>query len=183
MYQRALNDARTQGAQVLNLSIGGTVFTRTEEILIRRLVDNDCVVVAAMGNEYERGNPVEYPAAYTGVIAVGAMNEANRRAAFSNSGPHISLVAPGTNILSTLPMRKSDYRNEEETEYGAWSGTSMATPHVAGAVALLRAKEPNLTVEEIGDRLRSKAAKLPGMRAAKKTAQLGWGLLDLSALW
>lgn len=182
MYQRALNDARTHGVQVLNLSIGSRVFTKTEEILIRRLIESNCVVVAAMGNEHEQGNPVEYPAAHTNVVAVGAVNEANRRAAFSNTGAHISLVAPGTNILSLLPMKKSAYRNEEETEYGAWSGTSMATPHVTGAVALLRAKEPNLSPVEVAERLMGKAAKLPGMKT-KRTAALGSGLLDVSALW
>lgn len=181
MYQRALNDARTQGMQVLNLSIGGTVFTKTEEILIRRLVDGGCVVIAAMGNEYELGNPVEYPAAHSGVVAVGAINEVNRRATFSNTGPHISLVAPGTNIISTLPTKESAYRNLDETGYGAWSGTSMAVPHVAGAATIVRAKNPTLSPAEVADHLRQTAAKLPSMKGPKDP-EFGWGLLNIAAL-
>ena len=181
MYQRALNDARTKDMQVVNLSIGGTAYSRTEELLIRRLIENDCLVVAAMGNEYEQDNPLEYPAAFAGVVAVGAITETNRRARFSNTGPHISLVAPGTNILSTLPLKASAYRNEEETEYGAWSGTSMAAPHVTGAATLLRAKARSLKAKEVAERLSKTAAKLPGMKGRRTTA-LGSGLLDLSAL-
>ena len=102
MYQRALNAARRAGIQAMNLSIGGTAQSRTEKLLFRRLIDAGCAVVAAMGNEYGEGNPTEYPAAYQGVVAVGAINEASRRAPFSNTGPNTALCAPGTNILSTL---------------------------------------------------------------------------------
>lgn len=166
---------------MINLSIGGTAYSKTEELLIRRLIEHDCVVVAAMGNEYEQGNPVEYPAAFPDVVGVGAISETNRRARFSNTGPHISLVAPSTNILSTLPLKASAYRNEEETEYGAWSGTSMAAPHVTGAATLLRAKARSLKAKEVAERLSRTAAKLPGMKGRRTTA-LGSGLLDLSAL-
>ncbi|HET7290994.1 MAG TPA: S8 family serine peptidase [Vicinamibacteria bacterium] len=180
-YQRALNQARRDGMRVINLSIGGTRFSRTEELLIGRLVDSGCVVVAAMGNEYVEGNPTEYPAAYEGVIAVGASNEANRRAPFSNTGRHIALVAPGTNILSTLPMRTSAYRDEQDTEYNAWSGTSMATPHVTAAAALVLARDPKLSPPEVANLLSHSARKLPGMRKADFTQAYGHGLLDVSA--
>ena len=89
-----------------------------------------------MGNEYEDGNPTEYPASYPNVIAVGAINEASNRAPFSNTGNHIALAAPGTNILSTLPMKQSVARKAEDTRYAAWSGTSMATPHVTRRLPL-----------------------------------------------
>jgi subtilisin family serine protease len=179
MYQRALNAARNNSMRVLNLSIGGTVYTQTEALLIRRLIDAGCTVVAAMGNEYLEGDPTEYPAAYPGVIAVGASNETSRRAYFSNTGTHITLIAPGNNILSTLPMKASSYR--DETQYAAWSGTSMATPHVTAAVALILARRPNYGPRDVARHLQQTATKLPAMKNRKKTKEYGSGLLDLEA--
>lgn len=180
MYQRALNAARNNGMRILNLSIGGTIYTQTEALLIRRLIDAGCTVVAAMGNEYLEGNPTEYPAAYPGVMAVGAIDEASRRAYFSNTGTHITLTAPGNNILSTLPMKTSP--NRDETQYAAWSGTSMATPHVTAAVALILAKHPNFSPVDVAKHLQQTAAKLPVMKNRKKTKEYGSGLLDLQAI-
>ena len=79
-----------------------------------------------MGNEFEEGNPTEYPAAIPEVCAVGATDDRDRRAAFSNTGRHIDLVAPGVGILSTTPMFR--YDGDGEREFDAWDGTSMATP-------------------------------------------------------
>ena len=177
MYQRALNGARNSGVRALNLSIGGTIFTQTESLLIRRLIESGCTVVAAMGNEYTEGNPVEYPAAYPGVVAVGAISETNLRAYFSNTGPHIALTAPGENILSTLPMKKSAYR--DETKYASWSGTSMATPHVTAAAALIQAKNPGLDPKQVAKLLKRTATKLPAMKNKSKTKDFGAGLLNL----
>jgi len=116
MSQRALNAARNAGMRVINLSIGGTARSQTEEFLIRRLITAGCTVVAAMGNEFKEGNPKEYPAAYPGVLAVGATTRSNRRASFSNTGKHISIAAPGENILSTLPLLRSAARGSDETK-------------------------------------------------------------------
>lgn len=179
LYQRALNAARNAGVRVVNLSIGGTQRNRTEDLLFRRLAQSGTVVVAAMGNDYQRGNPVEYPGAYPAVIAVGAVDEAGRRASFSNTGKHIALSAPGTNILSTLPMKPSTVRPKNETEYAAWSGTSMATPHVTAAAALIVSKRPDWTVDQVVGRLKATATKLPGMGGKDRTADHGTGLLNL----
>lgn len=178
-YQRALNAARNGNMQVVNLSIGGTQYTQTEALLIRKLIDSGTTVVAAMGNEYHPFNPTEFPASYPGVIAVGAINESNRRAAFSNTGKHIALSAPGTNVLSTLPMKQSKYRTKEETQYAAWSGTSMATPHVTAAAALVMARNPRLKPADVAKRLRQTATRVPAMGKKKRTDELGNGLLNL----
>jgi len=179
MYQRALNGARNTGMRVINLSIGGTVFTQTEALLIRRLIDGGCCVVAAMGNEYLEGDPTEYPAAYPNVIAVGAIDESDRRAYFSNTGTHIALIAPGTNVLSTLPMKKSVARGQ--TKYGAWNGTSMATPHVAAAAALVLSRNLALKPKDVGNKLKNTATKVTAMKNKKKTKEYGTGLLNLRA--
>ncbi|MEN3333297.1 MAG: hypothetical protein V7641_2662 [Blastocatellia bacterium] len=179
MYQRALNAARNAGMRVVNLSIGGTLRSQTEEILFRRLMNAGVTVVAAMGNEYREDNPVEYPAAYPGVIAVGATSKANRRAAFSNTGRHIGISAPGLNILSTLPMAPSAARNEDETEYAIWSGTSMATPHVSAAAALILAANPDLSPQQVAERLQSTATKLRAMGDKGSSQEYGYGLLNI----
>jgi subtilisin family serine protease len=176
-YLRALNALRRSGARVVNLSIGGTAASETEALLFRRLAADGILPVAAMGNEFEEGNPVEYPAAYQGVLAVGAVDELGRRAAFSNTGRHIGLVAPGVNIVSTLPGKGSAYR--EETGYGVWDGTSMATPHVAAAAALVLAGHPKETASQARERLLRSATRLSGMGTKQRTTAYGAGLLNL----
>jgi subtilisin family serine protease len=141
------------------MSLGGT-HDPTEEILVRRALERGVVVVAAMGNEFEEGNPTSYPAAIAGVISVGASDEADRRASFSNTGRHIDLVAPGTNILSTVPRYPVELA--EVTDYDSWPGTSMATPYVSATVALMLARRPGLTVSRIRRLLRSSADKVAG---------------------
>ena len=105
-YSQALANALDSDVKVVNLSLGGEESSQAEAIVFRELRNAGVVVVAAMGNEFEEGNPKEFPAAYEGVLAVGAVDEVGRRASFSCTGPHIGLVAPGVNILSTVPMQK-----------------------------------------------------------------------------
>lgn len=181
MYQRALNAARNSGMRVVNLSIGGTAHNPTEEFLFQRLINAGCTVVAAMGNEFNEGNPTEYPAAYPGVVAVGATTKSNQRASFSNTGKHISIAAPGFNILSTLPLLPSAARQADETEYAVWSGTSMATPHVTAAAALVIASNPNLSPQQVAERLKSTATKVSAMGGKSKTNEFGYGLLNVQA--
>ena len=178
-YYSALQAAANAGISSLNLSIGGFQRARTEDLLLQRLIRRGVTVCAAMGNEFQDGNPTEYPAAFSGVVSVGALAEDRRRSAFSNTGKHIDLVAPGSHILSTLPTKRSDFR--DEVKYASWSGTSMATPHVAAAAALVAARHPELGPSEIAARLRDTAAKLPGMRSSAFTKEYGNGLLDLAA--
>lgn len=177
LFADALRDASRSGLSAVNMSLGGTRTSRPEQLLIRRLLDRGVAVIAAMGNEYEYGNPTEYPAAYGGVLAVGAIAENRERSSFSNTGSHIGICAPGSNILSTLPRRKSTYRPERM--YAAWSGTSMATPHVAAAAALVAAKKPHFSGKDIQQHLRSTATKLPAMGRKSRTNEYGDGLLDL----
>lgn len=181
MYQRALNAARAAGVKVVNLSIGGTVRDRTEEMLIKRLSDSGTLVVAAMGNEFQEGNPKEYPGGFPSVFAVGATTQNNQRASFSNTGSHIDIAAPGHKILSTLPLKPSLARGQDETEYAMWSGTSMATPHVTAAAALVFSKIPGATPKQVGDKLKATATKLAAMNGKKTTVEFGAGLLNLPA--
>jgi hypothetical protein len=179
-FLRALNAVATSGAKVLNLSLGGTQSSQAEQLLFDRLERAGVTVVAAMGNEHDHGNPVEYPAAYEHVLAIGAVAETNRRSPFSNTGAHIGLAAPGSNVLSTLPTEASSFR--PDTRYASWSGTSMATPHVAAAAALVAAQHPDWTPADTKEHLRNRAAKVADMGGRSFTQEFGAGLLDIAAL-
>ena len=113
MYQRALNAAGNQGVQVVNLSIGSEVYTQTEALLIRRLIANRCVVVAAMGNEYQQGNPVEYRCRRVRANVSGRVGRgAQHSLCLARSPPALESViralrrAPGVEYVEEAPARK-----------------------------------------------------------------------------
>jgi subtilisin family serine protease len=164
---------------MINLSLGGTEPSETEAIVMRELVADGKLIVAAMGNEFDEGNAANYPAAYTDVLAVGAVDDALRQAYFSNTGQHIGLVAPGVAILSTVPLQPFPPKRPE-VEYDSWPGTSMATPHVVGTAALLKAKYPSKTGKWLKSRLLSRARKVPAMGARRFTQVYGRGLVDVA---
>jgi subtilisin family serine protease len=177
LWFEGLGECLVDGTQVINLSLGGEGKSQAEVDVFRELMRSGVVVCAAMGNEYEEGNPVEYPAAFAGVVSVGATDETGRRAPFSNTGRHIDVVAPGVNVLSTLPTKPTW---DGEKEYASWAGTSMATPYVAGLAALLRAKHPTWTGKHVADRLRKTARKLAAMKKKSFTREYGHGLVDVA---
>lgn len=177
LFADGLRAASDSGLSALNLSVGGTRASNTEQVLIRRLTRRGVVVVAAMGNDYRDGNPTMYPAAYDDVLGVGSVAENRERSDFSSTGRHIDLCAPGSNILSTLPRKRSQYRSERM--YGCWSGTSMATPYVSAAAALVAAKNPGMNATEIAARLSATTAPLEPMGRRTRTNEHGTGMLDL----
>jgi hypothetical protein len=164
-------------ARVLNLSLGAEEFDPGEEDVIADVLDEGVVVIAAMGNEFEEGNPIEYPAALAGVCAVGATDHADRRGDFSNTGKHISLAAPGVAIVSTTPTYSYAHGKRD---YDTWDGTSMATPHVSAAAALVIARDPDLTPAQVIKKLQQSSDKVPGMRTRPNNS-FGWGRLNIDA--
>ena len=116
------------------------------------------VIVAAAGNS-GTDSVKEYPAAegVHGLISVGASNEAQNLAIFSNRGSWVNVVAPGEGITSTFPITGTS-----PSGYATWSGTSMAAPLVAGTVALLRGNEPTLKPVDVVDRILRSATPLIG---------------------
>ncbi|WP_456468630.1 S8 family serine peptidase [Archaeoglobus sp.] len=106
------------------------------------------LLVASVGNEGREAQ--KYPAAYDEVIAVGAIDSDNQLAPFSNYGSHVELVAPGVNILSTVP----------NNGYNTMSGVSMAVPHVSGVVALVWSQNPSLSNQKVREILRNTAVDL-----------------------
>jgi thermitase len=126
--------AADNGAKVISMSLGGPDPSATLEAAVDYAWNAGAVVVAAAGND---GTTTQfYPAAYTHAIAVAATTSSDTRASFSNYGSWVDVAAPGENILSTAP----DHANAiwlYGVKYGTLSGTSMATPHVAGVAGLV----------------------------------------------
>lgn len=119
----SINWAVNNNADVITMSLGGS-YSSTLKAACDNAYNNGVVVVGAAGNT---GGSVIYPAGYDSVIAVAATDSSNNRASWSSYGPQVELSAPGVSIYSTMPG----------SSYGYKSGTSMATPHVTGVVALL----------------------------------------------
>ena len=137
------------GARVLNLSLGGSVETQVERDAVAYAIAQGAIVVAAMGNGGAAAGP-SFPAAFPNVVAVGAIGTGDTRAGFSQVGPHIDVVAPGVNILSTM----------WDNGFTSMSGTSMAAPHVAGLAALILSCNRNMTGAQVADIIRQTARPL-----------------------
>lgn len=134
--------AADNGAKVINLSLGGSYGTPAEASAIKYATEKGAIVVSAAGNEHQLqpGYPARY-ASHFG-IAVGAVNRNNQKASFSDLAGKLPLDyvdAPGVNIYSTF--LGNSYRN--------MSGTSMASPHIAGVAALVLSANPNLTPVQV----------------------------------
>lgn len=132
---QAVVHATDHNATIISLSLGGDEDDQVEGDACRYAWNRGCLLVAASGNAHQHG--VLYPAAYESVIAVGSINQTDQRR--GTWGPELELVAPGVSILSTTL-----YGN-----YASVSGTSMATPHVAGVAALLWSQYPLLTNQQV----------------------------------
>jgi subtilisin family serine protease/putative cell wall-binding protein len=138
------------GAQVINMSLGGYYPSTIIEEAVNYAIASNVVVVAAAGNS--ASSVKEYPASYKGVISVGATDVNKELAYFSTYGASVDLVAPGHDIYSAAYTGKSTFMN--------LSGTSMASPVVAGVASLLLAKNPDLTPYEVEYLLKSTAEDL-----------------------
>ena len=135
--EQAIAQSIASGARVINMSLGGPDISQSLTDAVQDAWEAGIVIVAGAGND---GNTNRfYPAALPNVVSVGAFDEDHRRATFSNYGDWVDISAPGNVILSSYPMAQCVASGipGDAGCYNYLSGTSMATPHVAGAAALV----------------------------------------------
>ncbi|MEU4193258.1 type VII secretion-associated serine protease mycosin [Kribbella sp. NPDC026611] len=159
--------AVNQGAKVINLSMAGDQDQAPVRKAIAYAVRKDVVVVAAVGNNQQSATGVlpSYPASYSGVLGVGAVDAAGARVGASQVGPYVDLVAPGDGVLAAT--RRTGHAYE--------SGTSFATPFVAATAALVRSAWPKLTAPQVIQRLEATATPA---RGGRNSAEYGAGIVD-----
>jgi hypothetical protein len=175
-FVAGIDAAIKAGAGVVNVSAvaPGSATTvaedRAADIAIGRAFSSGVLVVAPTGNDGSDG--LNVPSAYSHVLSVGATDETNRVADFSNTGPSVDLVAPGDRVTTTAPSAICG------SGYGTGTGTSFAAPAVAGAASFLRARRPGLTASQLFELLRHSANDLG---ATGPDDRSGFGLLDVAA--
>lgn len=147
----------------------------TEQSVIDYAWNRGCIIFASAGN-LSSSTP-NYPGAYNHVYCVAAVNSSNLKSSYSNYGTWVDISAPGDNILSTTPYVTTP-------AYLTYSGTSMATPLVAGLAAIMKSKSPNMTRMDILNCLSTTAANiysLSGNSSYVTGNQLGAGRIDAFA--
>ncbi len=155
---------------IINCSFGGSGYSQIDQDIINHIVlDQNCLIVAAAGNEHSKQN--SYPAAYDNVLSVAATDKNDVKATFSNYGTTIDISAPGVGIYTT--QYDSDY-----TPVGI-DGTSFSSPIAAGAAALVWAKNPTFSALQVGEQLRVTADGSFYSSNPNYRNQLGKGRLDI----
>jgi membrane-anchored mycosin MYCP len=169
----AVRWAVDNGADVLNLS----VVLYGDDPAVRAAISyasaKDVVVVAAAGNQHDESDPprtrtqdpVPYPAAYAGVLGVGAITEAGQAADYSQAGSYVDLVAPGGHVLTARLGGGHAYAD----------GTSYAAPFGAATAALVRQRWPELTATEVIERIIATTDPAPG---GPSSDAYGYGVLN-----
>ena len=160
----ALDEAHKRGIKIVQLSLSTNQFSQTLKRAIEEAQSNGILIISTGGNTGVE--EIRYPAAFDGVIGVGAVGETKELEYYSTTGDHISLVAPGSDIYTTAI----------DSSYDKVTGTSFAAPQVAGAAALVWSISPNLTNNEVRDILLKSADDL-GQEGKDK--EFGYGHLNI----
>jgi subtilisin family serine protease len=166
----AMNACASANAKIISMSLGGPVDTFAERTAVRLLRNSGILLVAASGNDANGINLVEYPAGYDPVVSVGALDDEFQIAEFSTHNTEVDIAGPGVGVLSST--------SNTDRSYAKLSGTSMATPHIAGVAALLWSRFPNSSVDEIREAMEQSARDIG---ACGKDRLFGNGVVDVVA--
>lgn len=191
---QGIHAAADNGAKVINISLGGDEPSPADEEAINYAVSKGAFVAIAMGNDFQNGNPTSYPAFYAGGIngamAVAAVTATSAHAPYSNTGAHCEIAAPGGDALSDaipslvwqvgLDFTQFDPDTVTQPRFDQYGligmgGTSMATPHVSGAAALIFSQYPAITPAAVEALIKSTAKDLG---AAGRDDTFGAGLVQ-----
>ncbi len=181
----AIDWAITKKFRILSLSLASPVLLNEApsplfETIGARALENNCIIIAAAGNDSNRPavpKPVSMPANSMSVMAVGAIDGQMKVAKFSNAGlnpstgGNVNICAPGVDIISSYPKNSKN----KNSNYYAMSGTSMATPHVSGLIALYMEQFPEKSAKEIWELVEAKAKPIEGL----KYRDIGNGLIQI----
>ncbi|MFF4382328.1 type VII secretion-associated serine protease mycosin [Kitasatospora sp. NPDC001547] len=166
---KGIQFAVDHGAKVINMSIGGYSGTDQEtRSAVKYAVDHDVVLVASNGNSGQPAVPVEYPAAFPGVVAVGAVDRQGHLWEKSTYGPETTLTAPGAEVYRASAKSSAGY--------GVANGTSDSAAYVSATAALIRAKYPSLSAGQVVNRM-IKTATPPADGSAVPSDRYGYGVL------
>lgn len=180
----AIYYAVDNGADVVNLSLGGAEFDPSLKAATDYAYVNNVIVVAASGNCGSGTEPgcqgmpagsISYPALNDHVIAVGATTINDQRASFSSYGPGLDIVAPGSGSIVSPTWTAS---NDTTLYSGTLYGTSYASPQVASLASLIKSIRPNSSADDITAILLGTATKIPVMNSTPYTNQLGHGVAN-----
>jgi len=161
----AVNTAVSAGVQIINISEDTKSDYPPLAQAVRNAVQHGILVVASAGNDGAGGKrATTYPAAYPGVLAVGASDRNNERADFSQAGPFVDIAAPGVDMVSTVPHGGQCVDQ----------GTSFSAPYVAGVAALIKAEHPKWTPAQITARIEQTAQRT----SLGRNDFVGWGVVD-----
>jgi subtilisin family serine protease len=168
---RGIRYAASHGAGVINMSLGSVEPSRAMQAALAYAVSRGIVVVASAGNSGATGpayTPYSYPASFTGVVSVAAVNDSGVRAPFSDRNSSVVLSAPGVNVIGAGPGGT----------YLQASGTSPASAFVAGVAILIRSAYPGLSPAQVEQAMISSAVRRP---AAGYSPATGFGEVDAAA--
>ena len=182
------NDSGTtpsKPADIINLSLGGDSPSEAERAVFEQARNEGIIVVAAAGNNAR--NALTYPASYEGVISVSAVDLDGKAAYYSNSSPSVDVAAPGGDLRKdlngdgyadgVLSTAANESSGSIQMGYAYYQGTSMATPHVSGVFALMKALYPGLTPDEL-DALLADGTITDDLGTAGRDDVYGYGLID-----
>jgi serine protease len=172
-------------ADIINLSLGGPGFSQTAEAVVTQVRNLGVIIIAAAGND--NSNELFYPASYAGVVSVSAVDMNKARAPYSNFGTQVDVAAPGGNVGAdlnndgfvdgVLSTKGDDSTGTIQAAYEFENGTSMASPHVAGVAALMKAVHPGLTPANF-DAALSSGAIVDDLGTTGRDIFFGHGLIN-----
>ena len=146
------------GYDVLNMSYGAAQECFAESAELQRATAAGVLLVAAAGNEFAEGNPLEYPASLPHVVTVAAVDLTGQTSYFSNANAAVDVAAPGEQVATAVPLAHDP--DGDGNGYALIDGTSFAAPIVAGCRAWVAAARPNLTVDQLANVVKLSAIDL-----------------------
>jgi subtilisin family serine protease len=175
----AVKFANERGAHLIINYSGGGPDSQTKKTAVEHARDSGALIVAAAGNGF--GGKIIFPAAYSAqypnVMAIGAVDRQHQRPSFASRGPEMTVVAPGVDILSSLPNYFVTLNNQgKQTKYDRLNGTSQATPLVSALAALVWSKWPQLSAAQVCEKIALSANPITG-----SASDFGHGMIDAEA--